>query len=155
MHHRKQSQNRNEIRCHVLRNVLVRHRLRACSTTTISREDCLFDKGPGHVLPLSFLGHCVFFDMSIDLHVTVKVSASHLNGSISYYIVSTRIGLEATLFPFWIQLARVATIPGFVTFSWDCLHSFWDGLCCQSEYSTQLRLSLHQWLESKSRRHGK
>ena len=96
-----------------------------------------------------------FFDMSIDLHVTVKVSASHLNGSISYYIVSTRIGLEATLFPFWIQLARVAAIPGFVTFSWDCLHSFWDGLCCQSEYSTQLRLSLHQWLESNSRRHGK
>ena len=96
-----------------------------------------------------------FFDMSIDLHVTVNVSASHLNGSISYYIVSTRIGLEATLFPFWIQLARVENLPGFVTFSWDCLHSFWDGLCCQSEYSTQLRLSLHQWLESKSRRHGK
>ena len=96
-----------------------------------------------------------FFDMSIGLPVTVKVSASHLNGSISYYIVSTRTGQETTLFPFWIQLARVENLPGFATFSWDCLHSFRDGLCCQSEYSTQLRLSLHQWLESKSRRHGK
>ena len=133
----------------------------------------MFDMGSEHVPLVSFLGEIVcstrapatshhslfsgtvFFDMSICLHVTVNVSASHLNGSISYYIVSTRTGQEATLFPFWIQLARVENLPGFVTFSWDCLHSFWDGLCCQSEYSTQLRLSLHQWLESKSRRHGK
>ena len=135
---------------------------RACSTWAPSMfhyyhfSGRLFVRqGPRARPTILFSRALCFFDMSIDLHVTVKVSASHLNGSISYYIVSTRIGQEATLFPFWIQLARVATLPGFVTFLWDCLHSFWDGLCCQSEYSTQLRLSLHQWLESNSRRHGK
>ena len=135
---------------------------RACSTWAPSMfyyyhfSGRLFVRQGPRARPTIILSRALcFFDMSIDLHVTVKVSASHLNGSISYYIVSTRTGQEATLFPFWIQLARVENLPGFATFSWDCLHYFWDGLCRQFEYSTRLRLSLHQRLEWKSRRHRK
>ena len=48
--------------------------------------------------------------MGIDHQVAVIVSTPRLTANISYYMVSTRIGWVAILFPFWLELELIELI---------------------------------------------